>query len=217
MAIGRPLAALAAVAAMVGVGCGGGAGSGDPAQGGPSGAGPGGEQGGSSGAGQGGAGGGSSGGAANGAGGGSGKGAASLRPADPAATRVIRHWSDALGRGDVKRATDDFAIPSLVENNSPPMRLRARADVRAFNESLPCGASLERTYRMGRYTAAVFRLTDRPGGDCGTGIGGQAATAFVIRRGRIVEWRRLPDPVGPTDVPGAVVPVRPPTVTGPEA
>lgn len=217
MAIGRPLAALAAVAAMVGVGCGGGAGSGDPAQGGSSGAGPGGAQGGSSGAGQGGAGGGSSGGAANGAGGGSGKGGASLRPADPAATRVIRHWSDALRRGDVKRATGDFAIPSLVENNSPPMRLRARADVRAFNESLPCGASLERTYRMGRYTAAVFRLTDRPGGDCGTGIGGQAATAFVIRRGRIVEWRRLPDPVGPTDVPGAVVPVRPPTVTGPEA
>jgi limonene-1,2-epoxide hydrolase len=209
MAIGRPLAALAAVAAMVGVGCGGGGGSGDPAQGGSSGGAQSGGAGGSPGAGQGGA--------ANGAGGGSGKGGASLRPADPAATRVIRHWSDALRRGDVKRATDDFAIPSLVENNSPPMRLRARADVRAFNESLPCGASLERTYRMGRYTAAVFRLTDRPGGDCGTGIGGQAATAFVIRRGRIVEWRRLPDPVGPTDVPGAVVPVRPPTVTGPEA
>jgi hypothetical protein len=198
MAIGRPLAALAAVAAMAVAGCGGGGGSGDPAQGGSSG-------------------GAQSGGAANGAGGGSGKGGASLRPADPAVTKVIRHWSDALRRGDVKRATDDFAIPSLVENNSPPMRLRARADVRAFNESLPCGASLERTYRMGRYTAAVFRLTDRPGGACGTGIGGQAATAFVIRRGRIVEWRRLPDPVGPTDVPGPVVPVRPPTVTGPEA
>lgn len=219
MATGRPLAALAAVAALAIAGCGGGGSSGDPPSSG--GAGGGANGGGASGTGQsagpsgGGQGSGSSGGA-NGSGGSAG-GGGKPRPADPRATKVIGDWSDALRRGDVKRATDDFAIPSLVENNGPPVRLRARADARAFNESLPCGAQLERTYRMGRYTAAIFRLTDRPGGDCGTGIGGEAATAFVIRRGRIVEWRRLPDPIGPTDVPGPVVPAPPPTVTGPEA
>jgi hypothetical protein len=205
MVTGRPLLALAAVAALSVAGCGGGGGGGDPASGGAAGTGSGGAAGSGSGPG-----------AGTGSGGAAG-GGATTRPADPGATKVIRDWSDALRRGDVKRATDDFAIPSIVENNSPPVRLRARADVRAFNESLPCGAQLERTYRMGRYIAAIFRLTDRPGGDCGTGIGGAAATAFVVRRGRIVEWRRLPDPVGPTDVPGPVVPARPPTVTGPEA
>jgi hypothetical protein len=222
MVTGRPLLALAAVAALSVAGCGGGGGGGDPASGGAQGGGAGGgSSGGAQGGGSaaGGSGGGSSGGAqgAGSSGGGAATGGAKASPADPAATKVIRDWSDALRRGDVKRATDDFAIPSIVENNSPPVRLRARADARAFNESLPCGAQLERTYRMGRYTAAIFRLTARPGGDCGTGIGGAAATAFVIRRGRIVEWRRLPDPVGPTDVPGQVVPAPPPTVTGPEA
>lgn len=205
MVTGRPLLALAAVAALSVAGCGGGGGGGDPASGGAAGTGSGGAAGSGSGPG-----------AGTGSGGAAG-GGATTRPADPGATKVIRDWSDALRRGNVKRATDDFAIPSIVENNSPPVRLRARADARTFNESLPCGAQLERTYRMGRYTAAIFRLTARPGGDCGTGIGGAAATAFVIRRGRIVEWRRLPDPIGPTDVPGQVVPAPPPTVTGPEA
>ena len=69
--------------------------------------------------------------------------------------------------------------------------------MRTFNESLPCGAVLERTYRQGRYTAAVFRLTERPGpGRCGTADGRHARTAFIVRDGKIRQWRRLPRPAG---------------------
>ena len=50
------------------------------------------------------------------------------------------------------------------------------------------------TFAVGRYVAAVFRLTERPGGSCGRGTGSEAATAFVIRAGKIVEWRRVPLP-----------------------
>jgi hypothetical protein len=173
MPCGRPIALVAAVAmAIAASGCGGG---GDRAA-----------RGGSSGS----TGGGS-------AGSGQGSTPAPARragPADPAAARVIRAWSDALRRGQIERATSYFALPSIVQNDTPPVTLNERAEVKAFNTSLPCGARLERAYRIGRYTAAVFRLTDRPGGDCGSGTGGEAATAFVIRRGRIREWRRLPDP-----------------------
>jgi hypothetical protein len=37
----------------------------------------------------------------------------------------------------------------------------------------------------------VTQLTPRLGGNCGSGVGHSAATAFVIRHGKIVEWRRV--------------------------
>jgi len=92
----------------------------------------------------------------------------------------------------VAGATRLFGLPVIVENGTPPQVLSTRAAVRAFNESLPCGARLLSTRRRDRYTVATFRLTDRPGGACGTGAGGTAATAFRLRRGRIVEWLRVP-------------------------
>jgi hypothetical protein len=121
------------------------------------------------------------------------------RPA-PRSTRsseadVIRRWSDTLRAGDVSGATRLFGLPAIVENGEPPRLLTTRAQVRAFNASLPCGARLLRTRRRGRYTVATFRLTERPGGGCGTGVGDTAETAFKVRRGRIVEWLRVP--VGP--------------------
>ncbi len=143
-----------------------------------------------------------------------------LRPAAATATRVIQGWSDALRRGDVDRATDYFGLPSIVQNNSPPVTIKQRAEARAFNLSLPCGAQLERAYRIGRYTAAVFRLTDRPGAECGTGIGNEAATAFVIRNGKIREWRRLQDPVAGGEAPPELSPSATdsgPVVSGPRA
>ena len=108
--------------------------------------------------------------------------------------RVIRGWVDTLRAGHVNAAARYFAVPALVENGTPPIRLRTRGQVRLFNEALPCGARLLRTFASGRYVAATFRLTERPGGDCGKGTGLEAATAFVIRAGKIVEWRRVPLP-----------------------
>jgi hypothetical protein len=115
-------------------------------------------------------------------------------PARPRDVAVIRRWVDSLRAGQVKAASSYFSLPVLVSNGTPDLSLTKRAEVRAFNASLPCGATLLEARRTGDYTIAVFRLTDRPGGDCGTGSGQRAATAFRFRRGRISEWRRVAVP-----------------------
>jgi hypothetical protein len=110
------------------------------------------------------------------------------------AAAVIRHWADTLRRGDVRGAAALFALPSIVSNGTPPVTLRTSADARLFNDSLPCGARLIRTSSSGRFTTATFRLTERPGpGSCAGGVGLTARTTFVIRAGKISEWRRVAD------------------------
>jgi limonene-1,2-epoxide hydrolase len=112
--------------------------------------------------------------------------------ADPGDVRVIDAWVTALRRGDVDAAARYFAIPSVAEN--PPLLLHIQNldDARRFNESLPCGARLVRAETQGQLTTATFRLTERPGpGTCGPGTGSAAKTSFVIRDGKIVEWRRV--------------------------
>jgi hypothetical protein len=121
-------------------------------------------------------------------------GAVSPHAAKTGDVNVIRAWVDTLRAGHVTAAAGYFGVPAVVQNGTPPIRLRTRSQVRAFNGLLPCGARLERTFAAGRYVAAVFKLTDRPGGHCGKGVGLEAATAFVIRSGKIVEWRRVPLP-----------------------
>ncbi len=112
---------------------------------------------------------------------------------------VIRDWADTLRAGDVSGAAELFALPSVVSNGTPPVVLRTRAQVRRFNEALPCGARLLRTSSSAGFTTAVFRLAERPGpGRCGTGTGMTARTTFVVRDGRIREWRRVDDAPAPT-------------------
>jgi limonene-1,2-epoxide hydrolase len=124
------------------------------------------------------------------------------RRADPAKVQVIRGWVDSLRAGHVDAAARYFAVPSVVQNGSPLIKLRSVAEVRAFNAALPCGARLKRTFSTGRYVAATFVLTERPGGHCGGGTGQLAATAFIIRGGKIVEWRRVPLPSEQLPAPG---------------
>jgi fermentation-respiration switch protein FrsA (DUF1100 family) len=116
------------------------------------------------------------------------------RPADPAAVRVIRDWTDAQRASNVDRATSYFALPVLVENGTAPEQLPTRAAVRAFNAALPCGAVLLRTSAATQpgFTVATFRLVDRPGQRC-DGTGNQARTAFGVRAGKIRAWVRIPD------------------------
>ena len=109
---------------------------------------------------------------------------------------VIRDWARALMAGDVDKAASYFALPSIVQNGTPPVRIASRAQAREFNELLPCGARLVMTTRHGAYIYATFRLTNRVGGDCGAGTGTIAATAFLIRDGKIAQWRRLANPGG---------------------
>jgi hypothetical protein len=112
--------------------------------------------------------------------------------ADPEAVEVIRGWVDSLREGDVEKAASYFAIPSVAENGPVLIRITNRARAVTFNRSLPCGARLTRAETQGRFTTATFRLTERPGpGRCGPGTGGEAETSFVIRDGRIVQWRRV--------------------------
>jgi len=128
---------------------------------------------------------------------------------------VIRGWARALTAGDVNRAASYFALPAIIQNATPPVRITSRAQARQFNRLLPCGAQLLATAQHGAYTYAKFRLTDRVGGDCGGGIGAVAATAFRIRAGKITEWRRLPNPgqgSPNTPAPGPAAPGRAPAV-----
>lgn len=120
---------------------------------------------------------------------------------------VIRGWAQALTAGNLDKAASYFALPALIANGTLPVRITRRVQAREFNALLPCGARVVATARHGNYTFATFRLTDRVGGDCGPGTGALAATAFLIRGGKIVRWERLPDPTGPQQPPGAPTPV----------
>jgi hypothetical protein len=116
-------------------------------------------------------------------------------PAHPADVAVIRGWADTLRAGRVTAASRFFRPPAVVENGTGEIPLGSFKDARAFNASLPCGAVLLDARRVvGGYTIAVFRLTDRPGGDCGPGTGQRAATAFRFSGRRITEWRRVAIP-----------------------
>jgi hypothetical protein len=117
------------------------------------------------------------------------------KPASASDAAVVRGWADALRQGHLERAVRYFAIPSLVSNGTPPIKLTSRDDVRFFNRTLPCGAKVTRVEDSGAYVIARFVLTERPGkGECGSGVGAQASTAFRIRRRHIVEWRRVVEP-----------------------
>jgi hypothetical protein len=127
-------------------------------------------------------------------GGGSGSKTEGSLPAGHQGVAVIEGWVTTLSKGDVEGAAGYFAVPSVVENGGPPLTLRSRADAIAFNTSLPCGAKLVKASPAHDFIAATFRLTDRPGGGCGAGVGQLARTAFEIQDGKIVQWRRLPNP-----------------------
>lgn len=136
-------------------------------------------------------------------------------PAAANAVSVIKAWSDALRRGDVRGAGRYFAFPSVMINGSDAagsallITIDTPEQAAAANETLPCGAQLVSADRRGRYINALFRLTGRPGpggSDCGGGGGQTARTNFVITDGRIVEWIRAPDDPGDNRAPRAPSP-----------
>jgi hypothetical protein len=129
-------------------------------------------------------------------------------PAAQADVAVIRGWTDALRHGRVDAATDYFSLPAVISNGGPAYRLTKRKQVRFFNRTLPCGATLKEAVDTGAYVIATLVLTERPGrGKCGSGaVGNKAYTAFLIRRHKIVQWRRVLKPgpeTTPTPEPGS--------------
>ena len=125
-------------------------------------------------------------------------GSAKIRRGKPTRDEVavIRGWSDALRAGHVKQASRFFALPVQVFDGATPRRsLEDRDEVMRFNRGLPCGARLVATERGDdSFVIATFRLTERPGGKCGEGVGEPAATAFLIRGHRITQWLRVQVP-----------------------
>jgi hypothetical protein len=113
--------------------------------------------------------------------------------------RIIRGWSEELRHGHVAAAARYFTIPSIVSNvTGSADKLSSRNDVMQFNATLPCGAKLVKTRRsVNRFVIGTFKLTERPGGACGTGTGALAEVAFLIRHHRINQWVRVADPPQP--------------------
>lgn len=128
-------------------------------------------------------------------------GAGPTAGADAADLEVIEGWARALRGGDVDAAAAYFAIPSSAENGGLRVEIRSTADAVTFNESLPCGGEVVAATTAGEVTTATFELSDRPGGECGSGAGGEAAAAFRIEDGEIVEWRRVAVPGGERGAP----------------
>jgi hypothetical protein len=123
-----------------------------------------------------------------------------LHEATPESAAVINGWADSLRAGHVKKAATYFDLPVIVQNAGPAVRLTTHRDVLLFNSTLPCGAHVVKTIAGERYTVATFVLTERPGSPSRCGATGQlAATAFLLRHGKISEWRRVlvPPPLGP--------------------
>jgi hypothetical protein len=120
----------------------------------------------------------------------------STGPAAVSARRVINDWLKALRRGDVKRAAHYFALPSKFQNATPVLTVDNEQERLAVNLSLSCGAVATEMGGAGVYTIVTFRLTERKGGNCGTGVGGKARGAIRVERRHIKEWYRLPDDPG---------------------
>lgn len=114
-------------------------------------------------------------------------------PADPRSARVIRAWLRALDSGDIGGAADFFAQPSRFQNGTPVIVLRNRTDRVDANLALTCGARAVQLGRSGAFTIVTFVLVDRPGGECGSGVGQSARGAIRVTGGKIREWYRLPD------------------------
>ena len=63
-----------------------------------------------------------------------------LHRASRKSVALINAWADTLRAGHPDKAASYFAIPSIVQNAGPVIRLRTRKAVLAFNRTLPCGA-----------------------------------------------------------------------------
>lgn len=114
-------------------------------------------------------------------------------PGVPEQVAVVRRWLDALSAGRVDAAARLFAVPSRFQNFRSLALIRNRGQALAVTASLPCGARMTKAGGANGFVVYEARLTERPGGDCGAGVGGVVRGAVLVRDGRMAEWYRLPD------------------------
>src|SRR3954452_8590850 len=113
--------------------------------------------------------------------------------ASPAEVRVVRGWLDALRAGHIRAAAGYFSLPARFQNFTSIAIMKTPAQALAVNQSLPCGARFLRAGTAHGFLVYEARLTERPGGGCGTGVGNVVRGAILIRDGKMIEWYRLPD------------------------
>jgi hypothetical protein len=113
--------------------------------------------------------------------------------ADPAAVKVIARWLRVLQRGEEARAARFWATGAKFQNATPVLTIDTPIEKLAIQKSLPCGARIKQAGGPAPFVVLVFVLTQRRGGDCGTGAGHTARGAIRVAHGRIAEWYRLPD------------------------
>jgi hypothetical protein len=116
--------------------------------------------------------------------------------ADPAAVKVIARWLRALRSGDEAKAASFWATGAKFQNATPVLTIDTPIEKLAIQKSLTCGAKIRHAAGPRPFVVLVFVLTQRPGGDCGTGTGHTARGAIRVAHGQIVEWYRLPDDPG---------------------
>ena len=107
--------------------------------------------------------------------------------------KVIRKWATAVSAGEIDAAAQLFALHVQVADGVNPQRgLHTRESIVEFNRSLACGQKLL-DWQRGTQSAviATFKLTDRKGaaGECGKNVGKKTATAFVIERRLIQQYK----------------------------
>ena len=112
----------------------------------------------------------------------------------PSDAEVIRGWSKAVNDADYKRAGSFFAAGAVVEQQPLELRLPDQAAAARFSSGLPCRADVTDVEDEGRSSLAVFSLRKGRSGACAEG--GRARVRFVIRAGKIAEWRQLPETPG---------------------
>ena len=124
--------------------------------------------------------------------------------ADATAVRVINRWLKVLRRGQEAKAARFWATGAKFQNATPVLTIDTPIEKLAIQRSLPCGARIKQAGGPAPFVVLVFVLTQRRGGDCGTGVGHTARGAIRVAHGRIAEWYRLPDAPGQQQ-PNAVV------------
>ena len=112
---------------------------------------------------------------------------------DARSVKVIAHWLRTLQRGDETGATRYWATGAKFQNSTPVLTIDTPIEKLAIQKSLPCGAKIKEAGGPKPFVVLVFTLTQRVGGDCGSGVGHTARGAIRVAHGQIVEWYRLPD------------------------
>ena len=106
--------------------------------------------------------------------------------ADPRSVKVIAQWLKVLRRGDETGAARYWATGAKFQNATPVLTIDTPIEKLAIQKIKEAGGPKP-------FVVLVFTLTQRVGGDCGSGVGQTARGAIRVAHGQIVEWYRLPD------------------------